>query len=476
MLIKGIFWDFTDKFLNQGITFIVSIFLARILAPEDFGLVGMVMVFVSFSQVFMDIGFSTALIQKQEVSEEQFSTVFYLNIILGLALTCLFFVLSDIIAAFYDHAQISALIKGVSVLFLINSLSIVQNTKYLKAINLKPLAIFRGIAVIISGAVGILMAYNEYGVWSLIAQSIVNALIFTILIWFGSKWRPILYFNLHCIKDLWSYGSRIFLPNLLEVIFSRLDVLIIGKLFNPTSLGYYTRAQSLNSLVIHYSSGSIMKVFFPAISKYQNDSAKVKEIYLIVLAIVAFAALGLLSVLFVSSESIIVILFGNKWLQSVDYFKILVLGGFAYPLSSVMVNIISGLGNSKAYLRLDLIKKFILLAVFIIGFQIGIMAFLYGLLVFSTLAVVINMHFVSKEIKISVLDQIKLVLPYFVASLIACLVGIVVSNSLSLPLFGRLVVEASVVIISYLGFNYIIRTQALNIIRNKISTLGYSKA
>jgi teichuronic acid exporter len=472
MFLKGIFWDLVDKILNQGIGFIISIFLARILTPEDFGLVGMVMVVVNFSQVFMDMGFSTALIQKQEITEEQYSTIFYLNVLVGGCLTCLMFFLSEPIARFYDQSIISSLIKGISLLFFINSLSIIQTTQYLKAINLKPPALFRGIAVAISGGVGIAMAYSGFGVWSLIAQSLLNAIIFTILIWVVSNWRPMLYFRLTSIKELWNYGYKIFLSGFLENIFSRLDVLIIGKIFNPTSLGFYTRAQSLNNLVVQYSSGSLLKVFFPAITKHQNDTIKVSEVYSRTLIIVSFAALGLLSVLFVCASHIIVLLFTEKWLPSVKYFKILVLGGYAYPLSSIMVNVISARGKSGEFLKLEILKKVILTINFIIGFQIGISAFLYGLAIFSFLAVLLNMYFVSKELSLTVLKQIRKIAPYFVIAIISSFSGLVVSDYISVDRSYMLIIEAGTVISVYLLLNFIIGSNAILLLKENYRILN----
>jgi O-antigen/teichoic acid export membrane protein len=469
MFLKGIFWDLIEKVFNQGIGFIISIILARILTPEDFGLVGMTMVVVSFSQVFMDMGFSTALIQKQEITEEQFSTVFYLNILLGAFLTLLMFICSGVIADFYNQPAISSLMKGISFLFIINSLSIVQTTQFLKAIDLKPLTIFRGLAVIISGCIGISMAYTGYGVWSLVAQSILNALIYTVLIWIKSSWRPRTYFDLHAISDLWRYGAKIFMPNLIESIFSRLDVLIIGKIFSPSTLGFYTRAQSLNNLVVQYTSGSLMKVFFPAISRYQQDTTKVTEIYKMTLVVVSFAALGLLSVLFVCAEDIIILLFTIKWIKSVEYFRMLTLGGFAYPLSSLMVNIISARGKSGDYFKLDLIKKTILSFIFIIGFQNGISTFLIGLVIFSFIGVIINMYFVSREINLSLLIQIKAIAPYFLIAIISAFVGMNLKiDGLMLPRMLSFIIEASIVVGIYIILNVLVKSKALIILKEKI--------
>ncbi|MFB9862595.1 lipopolysaccharide biosynthesis protein [Rufibacter immobilis] len=467
MFLKGIYWDFLEKFLNQGIGLLVSVILARILTPEDFGLIGMVMAIVSFAQVFIDMGFSTALVQKQDISEEQYATVFYLNIGIGIFLTVLVFSLSGVISAFYKEPILSPLVKGISPLFLINSLTLIQTAKYLKEINLKPLTIYRGVAVTISGIVGIGMAYSNFGVWSLVGQVLLNAIAFTLLVWLLSPWRPMRYFNLASIGALWNYGSKIFLPSLIENLFSRLDVFIIGKLFSAHSLGYYTRAQSLNNIVIQYSSASLTRVFFSVVSKHQQDTGRVVEVYQNALIAVSFLAFGLMGILFVSAENIILLLFTEKWVASIDYFRIMLLSAYAYPLSSIMVNVISGRGNSSAFLRLDILKKTLLLLVFIIGFQISIKAFLYGFALFSFLSVLLNMYFVSREIQLSMMKQLGMVLPYLLVAIISGVSAALLQAYLPLPRVLQFLVEAGTVAIVYLLLNLLLNTKAFRLLKGK---------
>ncbi|MFC0607193.1 lipopolysaccharide biosynthesis protein [Rufibacter quisquiliarum] len=471
MFLKGIYWDFLEKVLNQGIGLIVSIILARLLSPEDFGFLSMVMVIVTFANAFMDMGFSTALVQKQEITEEQYSTVFYLNLMVGLLLSVLIFASSGMVSDFYGEPSLAPLIQGISPVFLLNAFALIQTSKLLKAIDLKPLAIYRGIAVAVSGAIGIAMAYLGYGVWSLVAQSLLNTIIFTLLLWLFSPWQPTWTFNLSSVRELWAFGSKIFLPTVLENIFSRLDVFIIGKIFNASSLGYYTRAQSLNSLVVHYSSGSITKVFFSVISRHQHDIGKVVSVYKKSLVTVSFLAFILLSILYVSADHIILLLFTSKWSQSIVYFRIMLLGGFAYPLSSIMVNLISGRGNSSAFLKLDMIKKSILLLVFIIGFQMGITAYLYGMVIFYFISVLVNMLFVSRDISLSMGTQARMIVPYFLLAFISGFAAMQIKTYLLLPRILMLGLEASTILFLYIGLNLIFRTEASLLIKEKFSNI-----
>jgi teichuronic acid exporter len=473
-MLKGIFWDLLDKVFNQGIGFVISIVLARLLTPEDFGLVGMVLVIVGFSQIFMDLGFSTALVQKQEVSEQEYSTVFYLNVLVGALLSLLTFLSAEAIAAFYEQPTLVTLIQGISVIFLINSVTIVQNAHFLRAINLRPPAIYRAITVVISGGVGIAMALNGYGVWSLVVQNILSSFVFAVLIWIGSSWRPMLYFKLSAIKDLWNYGSKIFLSGFLENVFNRLDIVIIGKIFSPASLGFYTRAQSLNAMVIQYSSESLMKVFLPAISQNQHDTPKVTQIYTTALSVVSFMAFGLVSLLYVIAENLIVVLFTEKWLTSATYFQILVLGGFVYPLSAVMVNVLGGRGKSGKLLVLQILKKIILAFAFIIGFQIGIEAFLYSVVIAYLLSILLNMYYVTGEIQIGFMTQASIMLPYLAMGAIAALTAMVFSYYISLPRLPALITETAIVGSVYLLLNLLVQSKAVEILKSRIPVLKKS--
>lgn len=463
-MLKGIFWDLFEKVSNQGISFGISILLARLLSPAEFGLIGMVMVFVGMSQVFLDMGLSSALVQRQKVDEVQYSSVFYLNVAIGLFLTLVLYFSSGAIAAFYERPELVPICKVLSLLFVLDSFIIVQNAQFAKVLDLKKPAIIRVIATLISGGIGVLMAFNGYGVWSLVAQSLISAFVFVVGVWFVSSWRPVWKFEFQTVKELWGFSSRLFFSGLLDAAFTRLDVLVIGKLFTANTLGFYTRAQSFNYLIIQYTSGSLARVFFPVISRIQHNTAEVRGIYEKAITVISFLVFGLLGFFFLCAENIFVMLFSEKWLPAVQFFKILLLGGYAYPLSSIMVGILSGRGQSGKYLKLEILKKALMLVAFGVGFMFGITGFLYALVAFSFIAVMLNMYFVQEEIEFPLPKQFGIIFQYFIFAGIAVALVLAAESWFSTHRFWYVLQAGSAFAFGYLLLNFVVKAKALNLL------------
>ncbi|MEN8251934.1 MAG: oligosaccharide flippase family protein, partial [Bacteroidota bacterium] len=281
---------------------------------------------------------------------------------------------------------------------------------------------------------------------------------YNILIWTAARWRPNLEFSSKALTQLWGFGFRMFLSGLLEAIFKRLDFLIIGKLFAPATLGYFQRAKSLNSLAIQYSSGSLMAVLFPVLSKIKNDLPRFQNVIMKSLGIISFVVFLLLGSLYLTSEELIVLLFSEKWLPSVDFFKILVLSGFGHPISALLVNVLSSRGNSTAFLRLQIYKKIILSINFIVLYFFGINAYLYGLVVTSTLSVSLNIFFASREIKLPFYLFVKPIIIQMSITVIAALLTIEVTRSIELMGVMMILIKCSLFTLLYLVLNIALRT------------------
>jgi len=264
---KAFIWDFFGKMAKQGMGFIVTIFLARLLEPSDFGLIAMVMVIVGIADVFSDIGLGGALIQRRRVLPVHYSSVFYLNISVGVLLALILFFSAEQVAAFYENEQLIPLAKVISLTFVLNAFSSVQVTKLRKELNFALITKVSFLSSFFSGIIGISLAFYGAGVWSLVAQSLSVGFIFNIFIWYASDWKPSFLFSFKALKQLWGFGFHMFLVGVLNAVFSRLDYIVIGKLFTPTALGFYQRAKSLNMMLVQYSSGSLMTVMFPVLSK-----------------------------------------------------------------------------------------------------------------------------------------------------------------------------------------------------------------
>ncbi len=397
---KAFIWDFFGRMATHGVGFVVSIFLARLLEPSDFGLIAMIMVIIGMASVFTDVGLGTALIQRRRVRPIHYSSVFYFNIAVGVCLTLLAYFSAPWISNFYHNTELTSLTQIMSLSFIINAFSSVQSTKLRKELNYARLTKIGVISSFISGSIGVSLAFLGTGVWSLVAQSLSQGILYTIIIWSAATWKPSLNFSWKALGQLWSFGFRMFISNMITIIFERLDFLIIGKLFTSVTLGYFQRAKSLNNMAIQYSLGGLISVLFPVLSRVQNDLRRFQNIIIKAIGIISFIAFLLLGGLYVVSEELIVLLFSDKWLPSAEIFKILIVSGFGYPLSALLVNVLSSRGKSKEFLRLEIQKK-VVAAINLIGlYFFGINIYLYGLIVQAIIGLGLNILYVSREIRL----------------------------------------------------------------------------
>lgn len=455
---KAFIWDFFGKMATHGMGFIVSIFLARLLEPSDFGLIAMVMVIIGIAGVFTDIGLGGALIQRRRVHPVHYSSVFYFNIVIGLFLTLITYFSAPWISEFYNSEELLPLAQVMSLSFILGAFSSVQSTRLRKELNYALLTKIGLISSLTSGAVGIFLAFWGAGVWSLVVQTLTGGIMYNILIWTAGHWRPTLEFSWKALTQLWGFGFRMFLSGMLDAIFTRLDFLIIGKLFPAATLGYFQRAKSLNSMVVQYSSGGLMAVLFPILSKVQKDMPRFQNIIMKSLGIISFVVFLLLGGLYLVSEELIVLLFSEKWQQSVEFFKILVLSGFAFPISSLLVNVLTSRGNSKAFLRLEIYKKMIASVNFLVLYFLGINAFLYGLVAQGFLSVCLNILFASREIKIPFYMFAKPIIVQMTIAIIAVVLTMLITQNIVLFDVIMLLLKGSLFTIVYFLLNYMIKT------------------
>jgi len=453
-------WDFFGKMAIHGMAFVVSIFLARLLEPSDFGLIAMVMVIIGIATVFTDVGLGAALIQRRRVRPVHYSSVFYFNLSAGLFLTLLTYFSAPWISRFYENEQLTSLAQVMSLLFIINALSSVQSTRLRKALNYALLTKIGLISSLTSGIIGISLAFLGAGVWSLVAQTLIMGIMYNILIWSAARWRPGLQFSWKALTQLWGFGFRMFLSGMLDSIFTRLDFLIIGKLFPPATLGYFQRAKSLNSMVVQYSSGSLMAVLFPVLSKVQNDLPRFQNIIMKSLGIIIFVVFLLLGGLYLVSEELIILLFSDKWLPSVAFFQILILSGFSYPISALLVNVLSSRGNSRAFLRLEIYKKSIAAINLVVLYVWGIETYLYGLIVTSLLAVSLNILFASREIRLPFFLFVKPIVAQMGITIIAVITTVFITKNMDSLDIIMLIIKGSIFTLVYILLNYMLKTSS----------------
>lgn len=405
MIKKGLFWDFIGKLFNQGITIVVSIFLARLLLPEDFALIAIVLAVVGIASVFIDFGLTQALIQKQNVKNIHYNSIFWINISLATLLTILCFLSAPLISNFYKIPQLIYLVRVVSFAFILNALGGVHTAMLIKKMEFIQLSKISIISSFVSGILGVSMAFLNYGVWSLVMQYYSAAIVRQILLWGKTKWLPNFQFSWMMIRPLWKFSKNLFISSILNDIFIRIDVFIIGKLFSPASLGFYSRGKSLNQLISTYSSSSLTTVLFPALSKIQDNLEMVKKKVIDFFQLAALISFFLGGLLYVVAQDIIVLMFTDKWLPAVPYFQIMVLTTFAHPLSAIILTPLTSLGKSDVFLKLEVMKKIIFTFTYIFGFSYGIKGFLYAMLISQIIGVSLNGYYAGKIISWGLKEQ-----------------------------------------------------------------------
>lgn len=426
-MFKNIIWDFVGKLSVQLIGFAITILLARMISPAEFGVMGMAMAVVIIAHLFLDLGFNRAIIQRPEITELQYSTIFYLNVGIAVILTAVCYLLALPLSIFYKEPLIKPVFQTLSVAFLINGLNLVPSAILYKQLRFKLNSVLNIFSAIIGGIVGIAMAFKGYGIWSLVAQSIITSLSVLVTNFVCSKWLPIRAFSLSSIKPLWAYGSKMFASGLLDAVYTRLDIFIIGKIFSTSTLGFYTRAQSMDQLIRQLSVNSIMGAMFPYIAKYQNDRTLLSQLYQRYLHIICFISIALSGALFLTANFIFELLFTARWHYASELFQLMSIVGFAWPVSSLMCNIIAGVGNAKAFLRLEIYKKLLFLPVYLVGFVFSLKGFLYFFILASCVGVTVNAMFLGRELYITVFSQLKIITGYLLAAAIAVILTYLLS-------------------------------------------------
>lgn len=467
-MFNSAFWDLLGRITNYFVTFAVTVILTRLLTPADFGTFGIVLAIILFSNLLLDLGFRPAIIQTSETSQEQLSTVFYINMLLAVVLMTLLIIITPSIESFYEIKNLSQIVLVTSVIFIFNSLSLVPSGLLIKAMQFKKIALVNSVAAIISGTIAIALSMQGYGVWCLVAQQLINTFVIAAGNFWFSRWLPSLLFKISSIKPLWKFGSKLFLSGLIDTTFSRLDVFIIGKLFNVGTLGYYNRAQSIDSMVKNFSSSTATSLMFPFFSKMQDDSEKLKFYYIRSLHIVSFLAFSLVGFLFLTSFDVIILLFSDKWLPVVGFFRIMVLSGFAYPISAVMVTVISAKGNSQAFLNLEIIKKFILIPMYLSFFFGGIHLFLVCLGIAYMLMLVVNALFIKREIGVSIPEHLNIFAKYVLTTALVTFIVYFVALPFEYSIYTHFLAASITYAALYAFLSYKLNLAGFNELFNKV--------
>lgn len=414
----GLVWSAAEHVGVQGLRFVISIVLARQLLPAEFGLVAMLGVFLAVADSVVDSGFGTALVQRKELTHTDECSVFYLNIGFGLAMAVVLWLAAPGIAAFFRAPTLTAIARAFSVVPVIRSFGLVQSSLLTRNVDFRTHAKISLCATPVAGTVAIAMAYGGWGVWSLIAQAILRALMRLVLLWSLCTWRPSRAFSFASLHSLFSFGSKVLAMGLIDTVFQNVYPIVIGRLFSPAELGYYGRAYGTQQLPALTLSRIVRRVTLPVFSSIQDNKQRLAYGVRRVLTMMVFINFPIMIGIAVTARPVVLVLFTDKWASSIPYLQLLAVLGLLYPLHSVNVNVILAQGYSGLCLKLELTKKVLTVLAILITYPYGIIGLICGQIVQSTIAYFINAYFTGKLLGYTWRGQMADGSPYLAASLI----------------------------------------------------------
>lgn len=470
--VKGVMWSAVERFSVQGIQFVLTIIIARLVLPSDYGLIAMLSIFLAIAQVFVDSGFSNALIQKKDRTETDFSTVFYFNIFISVISYLLLYFSAPYIASFYKEPDLSSVTRWIGLTIIISSLSIVQRAKLTINIDFKKQAKASLAAVLISGIIGIILAYKDWGVWALVVQSLSNSLLSTILLWTFTKWTPLFVFSTESFKVLFSFGSKLLLSGLLHTIYVNLYSLVIGRKYSSMDVGFYNRAYQFACFPSISIVGIINRVIFPIQCEIQNDKERLKSSFIKYLRMSCFIVFPLMTTLAILSKQLTLLILTEKWLPTAELLSILCFAYMWYPVMFVNNQILNVKGHSDYYLYAEIIKKIVAIIILLITLPFGVKALCWGLVIYNFLDITIIIYYSKKVISTGYLEQLRNIFPFLITTLVmgGCTYGSIYLFQSHFAL--QLTVGIITAIISYIFINIILKTQEISnmyyFIKNKI--------
>lgn len=417
--ISGVFWSALERFSVQGIQFILSFVIARQLLPSDYGLIAMLSIFMVVAQIFVDSGFSNALIQKQNRSNADFSTVFYFNIVVGILMYFVLLFLAPQIASFYNQPILKELLKWVGFSLIINSISTVHRTILTINLDFRRQALISLIAVLISGVTAVYMAVHGYGVWTLVIQGLLVNVITSILLCIISSWHPEWMFSWHSFKELFSFGSKILLGGLLHAIYTNLYTLVIGKVFPVREVGLYNRASSLSQYPSTNITSILCRVFYPILCSLQNDNSVLTEKFYLFIRLTSFFVFPLMIGLAVLSEPLIRLILTDKWIDAVPYIQVLCFAYMWDPVMRMSWDLLNVKYRSDYSLKSEIIKKTIAFACLFLTIPYGVKVMCLGLVVYALLDLFIILQFTKRILpRVTIRNHLKNLFPMFLQSVL----------------------------------------------------------
>ena len=457
--LKSFLWKLLEKGGVHMVTLVVSILLARWLYPEDYGIIALIIIFIALAEVISDGGFNTALIQKKDADETDYSTIFYVSLGVSVILYLILFISAPFISSFYGMESLTKVIRILSLSLPFYAFNSIQRAYVAKEMLFDRLLICSLIAAVLSGLLGCLMALKGYGVWSLVAQKLSNQILISLTMWFAVKWRPILKCSLLSFKSLFGFGWKIFLTNFIVTLFVKIRHLIIGKMFTPSNLAYFERGDQFPSFISDNMIAAIQSVLLPTLSEQQDERSRVKSMMRRSTKSIALIICPLMIGLFVAAKPLTIILLTEKWLPIVPFIQIMCISNIFKPLTISNAEAIKAMGYSDITLKLELFKKAIDITILVISCSLGLKAIAYGVALYNFLCVFINLYPNIKLLDYKITEQIMDVLPSYLTATVMGLSIFWIGNMDLQPIF-ILVAQVLMGCLVYLAVNYLFKVES----------------
>ena len=408
---KGVMWNAIERFSTQGMQFVLTIVIARILSPDDYGLVAMLGIFMAIAQTLVDSGFGNALIQKKNRTEIDYSTTFYFNIVISIFIYVLFFISAPWIAQFYSQPKLTMVARIYGILIVLNSLASIQMTRLTIALDFRKLAFASLLSVSVGGSIGIWVAYQGYGVWALVCQALFGGLAWAGGLWLFARWIPKCCFSWTSFRTLFSFGSKILFSSLLHTLYTNMYSLVVGKCFNASTLGYFNRAYTLGLFPAQNFANIIQKVTYPIQCRYQDDNERFNQIFISYLRIAGFVLFPLMIGLAVLAEPVIAVLLTEKWLPIVPLLQIICMSMMWLPMMQANVSVLDAKGRSDYHLHSEIIKKILAVFILLSTLPFGIKGVCLGMLIYSITDLIVVIAYSRKLTSIGYRGQLKIFIP-----------------------------------------------------------------
>lgn len=431
--IRGVKWSAIERFSMQGISFLIGIILARLLTPEDYGIIGMIGVFTAIIGSFVDSGFSSALIRKIDRTEADCSTTFYFNLAMSLICYTIMFVSAPYIAIFFHTPILKDVIRVICIDIVINALGAVQSARFSWNVDFKSTAKASICSTIMSGIIGITMAYTGWGVWALVGQSLSAAIVNVGMLWHLSTWRPKLIFSVSSFKALFSFGSKLLASGMLHTLYCQLDLMLIGRYFNSAQLGLWSRGKHIVSYPSSNITGILQRVTFPILSKIQNDDERLIAAYRQYIKLTSMIIFFLMMLLFAVGKPLMLFLLTEKWAEAILFMQIFCFTMMFDHINVININLLYVKGRSDLVLKLEVMKKTISITILIACIPFGLKALALGMVAYCQIAIIFNTYYTGRMFNFGYFKQVKDYMGYFLIAAIACLPTFIICTYSSLP-------------------------------------------